>query len=43
MWVLEIPINYCRSTEESRIRVEHRRPGVFVAMLAMILRKRLRR
>jgi dTDP-glucose pyrophosphorylase len=43
MWVLEIPINYCRSTEESRIRVEHRRLGVFVAMLAMILRKRLRR
>ncbi|MBI3210013.1 MAG: NTP transferase domain-containing protein [Candidatus Solibacter usitatus] len=41
MWVLEIPINYCRSSEESRIRVEHRRPRVFLAMLRMILRKRL--
>ena len=43
MWVVEIPINYCRSTEESRIRKEHRNPAVFVAMLLMILRKRLRR
>ncbi len=42
MWVLEVPINYCRSTEESRIRVEHRRIGVFFSMVWMIVRRRLR-
>ena len=43
LWVVEIPINYCRSTEESRIRVEHRNFGVFVSMLSMILAKRFQR
>ena len=40
LWVIEIPINYCRATEESRIRVEHRNFGVFLSMAAMILAKR---
>ena len=42
LWVIEIPINYCRTTEESRIRVEHRNLRVFLSMAAMILSKRLR-
>ena len=42
LWVIEIPINYCRSSEESRIRIEHRNVRVFLSMLAMILSKRLR-
>jgi dTDP-glucose pyrophosphorylase len=40
LWVIEIPINYCRATEESRIRVEHRNVGVFLSMARMILSKR---
>ncbi len=39
LWVIEVPINYCRATEESRVRIEHRNFGVFFSMLAMILSK----
>jgi hypothetical protein len=37
------PYNYCRATEESRVRIEHRNFGVFFSMLAMIFSKRLHR
>jgi len=43
LWVIEIPLNYCRSTEESRVKIKHRNLGVFFSMLKMILTKRLRR
>jgi hypothetical protein len=43
LWVIEVPINYCRATEESRVRIEHRNFGVLFSMLAMIFSKRLRR
>ena len=43
LWVIEAPINYCRATEESRVRIEHRNFGVFFSMLAMISSKRLHR
>jgi glycosyltransferase involved in cell wall biosynthesis len=39
LWVIEVPINYCRATEESRVRIEHRNFGVFFSMVAMILSK----
>ena len=42
LWVIEIPINYCRTTDETRIRVEHRNIGVFFSMAALIISKRLR-
>jgi len=42
LWVIEIPINYCRTSEESRIRVEHRNLRVFLSMAATILSKRFR-
>jgi dTDP-glucose pyrophosphorylase len=42
LWVIEVPINYCRATEESRVRIEHRDLGVFFSIAAMILSKRIR-
>lgn len=43
LWVIEIPINYCRSSDEARVRVEHRNFGVFLSMVATIVAKRLGR
>ncbi len=43
LWVVELPINYCRATEESRIRVEHRKVSVFFSIAAVILARRFRR
>jgi dTDP-glucose pyrophosphorylase len=43
LWVIEVPINYCRATEESHVRIEHRNFGVFLSMLGMIFSKRVRR
>jgi hypothetical protein len=43
LWVVEIPINYCRASEESRVRVEHRNFRVFLSMAGMILGKRFHR
>lgn len=43
LWIVEIPINYCRATEESRVRIENRTVGVFVSIAAMILSRRFRR
>lgn len=40
LWVIEVPINYCRTTEESRIRIEHRNFRVFFSMAAMVARRR---
>ncbi len=42
LWVIEVPINYCRATEESHVRIEHRDFGVFFSIAAMILSKRIR-
>jgi len=42
LWIVEIPINYCRATEESRIRIENRTLGVFAGIAAMIVSRRFR-
>jgi dTDP-glucose pyrophosphorylase len=42
LWVIEVPTHYCRTSDESRVRVEHRSIGVFFSMAATILAKRLR-
>ena len=41
LWVIEIPINYCRCSDEARVRIEHRNFGVFLSMASTILGKRL--
>jgi dTDP-glucose pyrophosphorylase len=41
LWVIEVPINYCRASDEARVRIEHRNFGVFLSMMATIVKKRM--
>jgi hypothetical protein len=41
LWVIEVPINYCRASDEARVRIEHRNFGVFLEMLGTIVGKRI--
>jgi hypothetical protein len=41
LWVIEVPINYCRASDEARVRIEHRNFGVFLSMMGTIVSRRL--
>ncbi|MEP6960615.1 MAG: sugar phosphate nucleotidyltransferase [Acidobacteriota bacterium] len=42
LWVIEVPINYCRTGEEAKVRKQHRNVAVFFSMAAMIISRRFR-
>ena len=40
MRIIEIPVNYCKNTDEQHIDLPNRRVGLFLGMIKLILKKR---